>query len=78
MNERIKNLIAKTRTDVSGKWIAADQIETIVNQVIKDCTDAANAKRIVIIRPSETHSISYNDGLDAGISAFKDHFGVEE
>jgi hypothetical protein len=37
MNERIKELISKVGTDVSGKWIGVDKAEIFTELVVREC-----------------------------------------
>jgi len=66
MNEQIRELIKKTGTDTSGRWVSVDAAETLVESVIKECC--------VALSPMLRDMISRGQGVDL----IKKHFGVEE
>lgn len=66
MNEQIRELIKKTGTDTSGRWVSVDAAETLVESVIKECC--------VALSPMLRDMISRGQSVDL----IKKHFGVEE
>lgn len=37
MNERMKELVAKVETDTSGKWVSMDNVEKLVESIVREC-----------------------------------------
>lgn len=37
MNQKIKEMMAKAGTDISGKWMSVDHAERLVDLIIKEC-----------------------------------------
>jgi hypothetical protein len=66
MNSQIKELIEKTGTDTSGRWVSINDAETLVESVIKECGVALN--------PMLRDMVSRGQAYDL----IKQHFGVEE
>lgn len=66
MNQQIRELIKKTGTDTSGRWLSVDAAETLVESVIKECCLA--------LSPVLRDMISRGQGVDL----IRKHFGVEE
>jgi hypothetical protein len=42
MITRIKELLAQTETDISGKWISIESAERFAELIVRECCDAAN------------------------------------
>ena len=64
MNERVKELITQAGTDISGKWLSLDNVNTLIELVVQECAKLAN----------EETSLPY----DSYSEKIKQHFGVEE
>jgi hypothetical protein len=39
MNTKIKELINKVGTDVSGKWVGIDNVELLAELIVKECVN---------------------------------------
>jgi hypothetical protein len=39
MNERIKELLAQTETDISGKWISIDEAVRFAQLIVQECAE---------------------------------------
>jgi hypothetical protein len=39
VNEKINNLVQSTKTDISGKWVSTENLENLVERVVKECID---------------------------------------
>jgi len=63
----IKSLISQVGTDSSGKWMSVDDVEELVNLVVRKCAEFANEHN------SEVEDVTLGIG-----KAIKQHFGVEE
>lgn len=37
MEAKIQNLVKQVKTDVSGKWIAVDQIDHLADLIVREC-----------------------------------------
>ena len=37
MDPKLQNLVQQVGTDVSGKWIAVDQIDQLANLIVREC-----------------------------------------
>ena len=37
METKLQNLVQQVGTDVSGKWIAVDKIDQLVNLIVREC-----------------------------------------
>jgi len=73
MNERIQELVKQAGTDVSGKWISTDNVENLVELIVKECA-------CCIENATVTDSAGNKDRI--GDSFFwadelKKHFGVK-
>lgn len=66
MNQRIQALIEQVGTDVSGKWISVDDVETLAEAIIRECCRALN--------PMLRDMISRGQGQEL----IRQHFGIEE
>jgi hypothetical protein len=42
MKEKTRVLVDRVGTDVSGKWIAIDKMESLVSLVVEECVTAVN------------------------------------
>lgn len=62
MNQTIKKLIEDAGTDVSGKWIRTENVEQLLEIVIRQCADLAGTES------SKPHS-TYTEKIKA-------HYGV--
>jgi hypothetical protein len=63
MNEKIKEMMQQTGTDISGKWMSLEQVEKLSELIVKECADIA--------------TINSHQWNSAG-SFILTHFGVEE
>jgi len=45
MNERIRELLAQTETDISGKWISIESAEKLVQLIIEECATICDVVR---------------------------------
>ena len=70
MNENIKNLVSKVKTDTSGKWISIDDVNSLVEQVVQEC--------IKVVDETASGNQEINVGLVFASAAIVSHFGVEE
>jgi hypothetical protein len=43
VNEKINNLIQSTKTDISGKWVGIDNLENLVERVVRECIDVVES-----------------------------------
>ena len=68
---RVKALINKVGTDVSGKWIGIDNVELLAELIVKECAG---------LFPNVYVEIENEYGHTPVIAAdyIKKHFGVEE
>ena len=68
---RIKELINKVRTDVSGKWVGIDNVEVLAELIVRECAG---------LFPNVYVEIENEYGHTPVIAAdyIKKHFGVEE
>ena len=39
MNENVKALVDAVGTDISGKWVSAEKLEQLVQDVLQECLD---------------------------------------
>ena len=75
MNTQIKELVKKSGTDSSGKWMSIDNAEKFAELIVRECVNVV-----------ENLSPGYDDYRDQIEDAFrvdcveqmKQHFGVEE
>ena len=44
MNTKIKELINKVGTDVSGKWVGIDNVEKLAELIVKECAKVADGE----------------------------------
>lgn len=67
---RIKELINKVRTDVSGKWVGIDNVEVLAELIVRECAG---------LFPNVYVEIENEYGHTPVIAAdyIKKHFGVE-
>ena len=42
MKQNMKQLIASVETDISGKWVRADNVEKLVELVVRECVNIAH------------------------------------
>lgn len=70
MNENIKNLVSKVKTDTSGKWISIDDVNSLVEQVVQEC--------IKVVDETASGNQEINVGIVFASAAIVSHFGVEE
>jgi hypothetical protein len=61
---RVKNLINKVGTDVSGKWVGIDNVELLAELIVRECIKAYNDD-------------GYQTEYEQDLKVLK-HFGVEE
>jgi len=45
MNERIKELLAQTETDISGKWISIESAGRFAELIVRECAEVADQER---------------------------------
>jgi hypothetical protein len=45
MNPRIKELLAQTETDISGKWISIESAERFAELIVRECAEVADQER---------------------------------
>ena len=80
MNTQIKELVKKSGTDSSGKWMSIDNAEKFAELIVKEC-----------INKIETHQIPVGNSAAGEMACewtyaalkeikdeIKEHFGVEE
>ena len=72
MNTRIKELLAQTETDISGKWISVESAGRFAQLIVKEC----------IVKISQEQDLAEQNWLcDNGVHICHEltkHFGVEE
>lgn len=82
MNKRIKEIadeaakfssIMALPTGESGDKLF---VEKFAELIVLECASRAETKLLKNLKIHQTHQMSYNEGLRAGITAFKKHFGV--
>jgi hypothetical protein len=72
MNTQIKELVKKSGTDSSGKWMSIDNAEKFAELIVREC---ANQCDLLL-----DHKISseWARGTHDCSKAIRKHFGVEE
>jgi hypothetical protein len=65
MNSQIQNLIKQVGTDVSGKWVAVDDVNVIAELIVQECA--------TVIEQNLFKGIGWNTSR-----AVKRHFGIED
>lgn len=71
MNQRIKETVAKVKTDTSGKWVSVEEVEKLVASIINDCISMA----VEIVRDNNRKELeTYEHHIRWPI---EEHFGVE-
>ena len=65
MNSQIQNLIKQVGTDVSGKWVAVDDVNVIAELIVQQCA--------TVIEQNLFKGIGWNTSR-----AVKRHFGIED
>lgn len=75
MNERIKELITKTGTDCSGKWMSVEKVEAVATTVINEC--------IIAVQNTPKHCAytTFQESIvdctvDMSVQSIKQHFNL--
>lgn len=75
MEEKIKEIIKRVGTDISGKWISIDQAKKFAEVMVEEC--------LVAIDKTDKHHVYTSFDQDMVLStiekskkAIKEHFGV--
>ena len=69
---RIKELINKVGTDVSGKWVGIDNVELLAELIVQECIGVVEGGRFLHDQAPTALFAKECSG------AIKKHFGVEE
>ena len=77
MNTQIKELVKKSGTDSSGKWMSIDNAEKFAELIVRECVKLCEHK-------SNDDEYDQYDNMGMSVkaesikTAIKQHFGVEE
>jgi hypothetical protein len=65
MSSKIQDLIKQVGTDVSGKWVAVDNVNAIAELIVQECA--------MVVEKNLYKNIGWNTSR-----AVKRHFGIED
>lgn len=71
MNKKIKELLSTVHTDVSGKWVSTDELESVAELVLNEVRSVIND---VYHKVPLEHAVHYHYMSDI----IDEHFYVEE
>ena len=66
---RVKSLINKVGTDVSGKWVGIDNVELLAQLIVRECASMIENEAAQYAEPVWAVEL---------VNDIKEHFGVEE
>jgi len=78
MNTKIKELVNKVGTDISGKWVGIDNMELFAELIVRECIRELEISRKCDLYTGELFDCEYNTCIKEQSVMLKEHFGVEE
>ena len=64
MNTKIKELVNKAGTDVSGKWVSIDNVELFAKLIVQECMEI------------NKQELAFN-AFEKLMNRYQEHFGIE-
>ena len=76
MNTKIKELVNKVGTDISGKWVGIDNMELFAELIVRECIRELEISRKCDPYTGDLFDCEYNTCIKEQSIMLTEHFGV--